>query len=264
MTPQEQRSTTEVERIRDQFRRAFDGEAWHGPSVLAVARRSDCATSCRTPDSRRALDLGFDAAHRCVGTRLQATTRRRPGPTHAMQKTGGRSTIRAKQPGKTRSKHLIDNHRELLDAIANVDESRLNEPIIVRCEHAVFECLRDASWWRAARSVSRGTNSNVEESVGELMSGLSAKECVPCRGGVPPLTGRRDRETAPGVGWVGSCERASSEEELSIFELSRSADVCESRWRSRGRAGTSSGYLFWVGTGGDLDLDAQDRWADGE
>jgi hypothetical protein len=36
MTPQEQRSTTEVERIRNQFRRAFDGEAWHGPSVLAI------------------------------------------------------------------------------------------------------------------------------------------------------------------------------------------------------------------------------------
>ena len=32
----EQRSTTEVDRIRDQFRRAFEGEAWHGPSVLAL------------------------------------------------------------------------------------------------------------------------------------------------------------------------------------------------------------------------------------
>src|ERR1051325_6113282 len=36
MTPQEQRATTEVERIRDQFRRAFEGEAWHGPSVLTL------------------------------------------------------------------------------------------------------------------------------------------------------------------------------------------------------------------------------------
>ena len=35
MTPQEQRSITEVDRIRDQFRRAFEGEAWHGPAVLA-------------------------------------------------------------------------------------------------------------------------------------------------------------------------------------------------------------------------------------
>src|SRR4030095_16175274 len=36
MTPMEQRSITEVDRIRDQFRRAFEGEAWHGPSVLAL------------------------------------------------------------------------------------------------------------------------------------------------------------------------------------------------------------------------------------
>src|SRR5215218_10339843 len=35
MTPQEQRST-EMDRIRDQFRRAFNGEAWHGPAVLAL------------------------------------------------------------------------------------------------------------------------------------------------------------------------------------------------------------------------------------
>ena len=27
---------SEVARIRDQFRRAFDGEAWHGPSVMAL------------------------------------------------------------------------------------------------------------------------------------------------------------------------------------------------------------------------------------
>ena len=38
MTPQEQRSIAEVDRIRDQFRRAFEGEAWHGPSVLALLK----------------------------------------------------------------------------------------------------------------------------------------------------------------------------------------------------------------------------------
>lgn len=27
---------TEIERICDQFRRAFDGHAWHGPSVLSL------------------------------------------------------------------------------------------------------------------------------------------------------------------------------------------------------------------------------------
>jgi len=36
MKPQEQRSVSEVDRIRDQFRRAFEGEAWHGPAVLAL------------------------------------------------------------------------------------------------------------------------------------------------------------------------------------------------------------------------------------
>ena len=27
---------TEVQRIREQFQRAFNGEAWHGPSVLKI------------------------------------------------------------------------------------------------------------------------------------------------------------------------------------------------------------------------------------
>src|SRR5215216_5912441 len=74
----------------------------------------------------------------------------------------------------------------------------------------------------------------------------------------------RDREITPGAGWMGRRERAPFEEELSILRLPRSADVCESSRGPRGRAGASSGHLFRVGTGGDLDLDAQDQWVDGE
>src|ERR1043165_2237455 len=79
MIPQEQRSITEVDRIRDQFRRAFEGEP---------ARLSD------EEDWRPIYDTSEEA-------------------------------------WENTKKNLLDTHRELLNAIANLDEARLNAPIIV-------------------------------------------------------------------------------------------------------------------------------------
>jgi len=40
---------SESTRIADQLRRAFDGEAWHGPSVLEVLDGVDARTASRAP-----------------------------------------------------------------------------------------------------------------------------------------------------------------------------------------------------------------------
>src|SRR5579864_3627998 len=41
--------TSEASRIADQLRRAFDGSAWHGPSVLKLLRDVDAATAAAKP-----------------------------------------------------------------------------------------------------------------------------------------------------------------------------------------------------------------------
>ena len=129
MTPQEQRSTTEVERIRDQFRRAFDGEAWHGPSVLQLLNglTAQQAASHPIPGAHSIWELTLHIAawesackRRLEGDPAQLTDAEDWQPINDTSEAAWESTKQS----------LIDNHRELLNAISNLDESRLNEPII--------------------------------------------------------------------------------------------------------------------------------------
>ena len=129
MTPQEQRSATEVDRIRDQFRRAFDGEAWHGPSVLAILNGVTALQAAAHPipgaHSIWELTMHIEAWERACLRRLngdpaQLTNEEDWQP---INDTGDAAWESTKQ-------QLVDTHRELLDAIARVDETRLNDPII--------------------------------------------------------------------------------------------------------------------------------------
>lgn len=129
MTPQEQLSVTEVERIRDQFRRAFDGEAWHGPSVLQLLDGITAQQAASHPipgaHSIWELTLHIEAWERACrrrleGDRAQLTDAEDWQPIDDTSEAAWESTKQS----------LIDNHRELLHAISNLDESRLNAPII--------------------------------------------------------------------------------------------------------------------------------------
>ena len=129
MTPQEQRSTTEVDRIRDQFRRAFDGEAWHGPSVLQLLDgiTAEQAAAHPIPGAHSIWELTLHIAawesacrRRLEGDRAQLTDAEDWPP---IDDTSEAAWERTKQ-------NLVDNHHELQNAIARLDESRLSEPII--------------------------------------------------------------------------------------------------------------------------------------
>ena len=129
MTPQEQLSTTEVDRIRDQFRRSFDGEAWHGPSVLQLLNgiTAQQAAAYPIPGAHSIWELTLHIAawesacrRRLQGDPAQLTDAEDWQP---IDDTSDAAWERTKQ-------FLIDNHRELLNAIAAVDDARLNEPII--------------------------------------------------------------------------------------------------------------------------------------
>ena len=129
MTPQEQRATSEVERIRDQFRRAFDGEAWHGPSVLKILEgvTAQQAAAHPIPGAHSIWELTLHIAawerackRRLEGDPAQLTDAEDWEPINDTSEAAWENT----------KQQLIDNHRQLLDAISGVDESRLNEPII--------------------------------------------------------------------------------------------------------------------------------------
>lgn len=121
--------TTEVERIRDQFRRAFDGDAWHGPSVRQLLEGITAQQAAAHPipgaHSIWQLTLHIAAWERACRRRLegdpaQLTDAEDWQPINDTSEAAWEST----------KQQLIDNHRELMDAIAKVDDARLNEPII--------------------------------------------------------------------------------------------------------------------------------------
>ena len=129
MMTQEQRSFSEVDRIRDQFRRAFEGEAWHGPSVLAlldgVTAQQAAAHPIPGAHSIWELTLHIAAWERACLRRLNGDPAQLSDAEdwEPISDTSDAAWEATKQ-------QLIDNHRELLDAIANVDDARLNEPIM--------------------------------------------------------------------------------------------------------------------------------------
>lgn len=135
MTPQEQRSGSEVDRIRDQFRRAFEGEAWHGPSVLAlldgVTAKQAAAHPIPAAHSIWELTLHIAAWEGACLRRLQGD----PAQLSDMENwqpvndAGDEAWEKCKQD-------LLETHRKLLEAISKVPESRLNEAIITHSDTA--------------------------------------------------------------------------------------------------------------------------------
>ena len=121
---------TELDRIRDQFRRAFEGEAWHGPSVLALLEGVTAQQAAAHP-IRGAHSIWELTLH--IGAWERACLRRLNGDPAQLTDAEDWQPINDTSDAawETTKQNLIENHRALLDAIARVDESRLNESIYV-------------------------------------------------------------------------------------------------------------------------------------
>ncbi|HEX2271702.1 MAG TPA: DinB family protein [Pyrinomonadaceae bacterium] len=120
---------SEVKRIRDQFERAFDGEAWHGPSVLALLEGVTAAQAAAHPipgaHSIWELTLHIAAWEDACRRRLEGD------PAQLSDNENWRPIPDTSEAAWQATKQeLIDTHRRLLNAIAALDESRLDQPII--------------------------------------------------------------------------------------------------------------------------------------
>ncbi len=124
---------TEIERIRDQFQRAFDGQAWHGPSVLSLLEgvTAEQAAAHAIPGAHSIWELTLHIAawedacrRRLEGDPAQLTDDENFPPVSDTS-DGAWESAKAK---------LIDVHRRLLDVIATTDDSRLDQPIMDSAE----------------------------------------------------------------------------------------------------------------------------------
>lgn len=120
---------SEVDRIADQFRRAFDGEAWHGPSVLALLKgvTAEQAAARPVPGAHTIWEL---TQH--IRAWEGACLRRLNGDPAQLPDTEDWSDVNDHSEAaweKTKQK-LVETHQQLLEAIGALDDSRLDQPII--------------------------------------------------------------------------------------------------------------------------------------
>ena len=119
----------EVERIEDQFRRAFDGQAWHGPSVLALLEGVTAQQAAAHPvpgaHSIWELTLHIAAWENACKLRLEGD------PAQLSDEEDWPPVTDLSEEAWTQTKQqLRSNHEELLKAIARVDESKLDQPVM--------------------------------------------------------------------------------------------------------------------------------------
>jgi uncharacterized damage-inducible protein DinB len=120
---------SEVDRIRDQFRRAFEGEAWHGPAVLPLLEGVTAEQAAAHPiagaHSIWELTQHIRAWESACLRRLNGDPAQLPDQEdwESLNDFGEAEWEKTKQA-------LLDTHRQLLDALAALDDARLDEPII--------------------------------------------------------------------------------------------------------------------------------------
>jgi uncharacterized damage-inducible protein DinB len=120
---------SETARISDQFRRAFDGEAWHGPSVLALLKGVTAAQASARP---------IPGAHTIweltqhIRAWEGACLRRLNGDPAQLPDSEDWSDVNdhSEAAWETTKQRPVETHQQLLQAIDSLDDSRLDQPII--------------------------------------------------------------------------------------------------------------------------------------
>ena len=121
--------STELERIEDQLKRAFEGGAWHGPSVLEVLKGVTASQATARPlaGAHNIWDLVLH-----IAAWEDACRRRLEGDRAELSDSEDwRAPTETNEVAWEQVKALlIEGHRRLRAASAATDESRLNEPIL--------------------------------------------------------------------------------------------------------------------------------------
>ena len=124
---------SEVARISDQLQRAFNGEAWHGPSVLKILDgvTAQQAAAHPIPGAHSIWELTLH-----IAAWKNACKRRLEGDPAQLSDEEDWPSIEdtSEESWHTAQQILLDSHQALLDAIAALDDSKLDRFIIENAE----------------------------------------------------------------------------------------------------------------------------------
>lgn len=119
---------TEIERLVDQLKRAFEGEAWHGPAVMEIFEGITAQQAARPFD--QAHSIWEIALH--IEAWVRACRRRLEGDRAQLTGTEDWPTVTDsdEQAWERTRESIKQAHDELRSAISLLDHSRLDQPIV--------------------------------------------------------------------------------------------------------------------------------------
>lgn len=120
---------TELKRIADQLKRAFEGEAWHGPALMEILEGITAPQAAARPSPAVhniwEIVLHIGAWERAGVRRLQGERAELPA-----EENWPVLTDTSEEAWEQTRKALERGNEELRSAISHVDESRLHQPIV--------------------------------------------------------------------------------------------------------------------------------------
>ena len=119
----------ETERISDQLKRSFDGKAWHGPAVKELLKDVSAADAAARPIPG-AHNIWELTLH--IGAWEKAGLRRLNGDRAELSDEEDWSAVtdRSEETWSRLKADLEQSHQQLVQAIENLDEARLDQPIV--------------------------------------------------------------------------------------------------------------------------------------
>lgn len=122
---------TEIDRILDQLRRAYEGEAWHGPSVReAIAGVNAAQAHARPLENAHSI---WELVHH-IAVWEDVGRRRLEGDRAAIEISGPEDWPQAEDQSEAaweQAQASLDRgHRALVEAISRVPEARLDAPVL--------------------------------------------------------------------------------------------------------------------------------------
>ncbi len=114
--------------LADQIRRAFDGEAWHGDSVLEILKGIKAAQAAARP-IKNAHSIWEIVGH--IAAWDAAVMTRTGGQAATVSDQDNFPAVKDASEAAWRKavEHLVQVHTDLVKAVANFPDSRLQEPV---------------------------------------------------------------------------------------------------------------------------------------
>ena len=120
---------SEIARIQDQLKRAFEGPAWAGPSVLEALEGVSATRAAKRP-IRGAHSIWELTLHLAIWA--DVVRRRALGESYHPTQVQDWPAVRVKTPAAwaVAIRRLKAGHQALIDVVAAFDERRLDQPLV--------------------------------------------------------------------------------------------------------------------------------------